>query len=72
MLFHNCNRKDNIKCTPKEYAVMQCHIQACSITTNIMVKRDFTLPELSAMKKVTLDFHVDDSSNKRHDMILGR
>ena len=33
---------------PEKDAPMQCHTQAINITTNIKVKVDFTLPELSA------------------------
>ena len=46
--------------------------QAGNITSNIKVKVDFTLPELSATKFVTWNCHVDDSAKGRYDMILGR
>ena len=51
---------------------MQRHRQAVSITTNLRVKIDFILPELSAKKVVTWDFCVDESDKGRYDMILGR
>ena len=51
---------------------MQCHTKAGSITTNIKVKRYFTLPELSTTKTVTWNCHVDESAKGRYDMILGR
>ena len=46
--------------TPKEYAVMQWNIQSGSITINLKVKIDFTLPKLSATKIMTWDIHGDD------------
>ena len=51
---------------------MQCHMQVCNITTNLKVKIDFILPELSATKIVTWNFHVDDSVKGRYYMILGK
>ena len=51
---------------------MQWHIQAEIITTNIRVKIDFILPEISATKIVTWNCHVDDFSNGRQEMVLGR
>ena len=51
---------------------MKWHMQAGIITTNIKVKIYFTLYELSARKMVTWDFHGDDSSKGRYDMIIGR
>ena len=33
---------------------------------------DFCLPEFSATKIVMWKFHVDESTNGRYDMILGR
>ena len=51
---------------------MQWHTQAGSISTNMKVKIDFTLPELSTTKIVTWKFHVDDSDKGRYDIILGR
>ena len=50
MLFHNCNGKANKKITPKEDAVMQWRTQAGSITNNLKIKIDFTLPELTQQK----------------------
>ena len=43
----------------KEDNVMQCHTQEGNITTNLKVKIDFTLHELSATKIVMWNFHVD-------------
>ena len=51
---------------------MQWNMQAGGITTNLKVKIDFTLPELSATVIMTWNFYVDDSDNSRYDMILGR
>ena len=51
---------------------MQCHMQVCNITTNLKVKIDFILPELSATKIVTWNFHVDDSVKGIYYMILGK
>ena len=51
---------------------MQCHTQVGSITTNIKVKIDFTLPEIRATEIVTWNFHVDNCGKGRYDMILGR
>ena len=52
--------------------MIQWHTQAGSITTNLNVKVDFTLPEISAKKIVVSDWHVDNSAKDRHDRILGR
>ena len=51
---------------------MQCNTEAGKITTNINVKIDFTLPKISATNVVTWNFHVDESTKGRYDMILGR
>ena len=51
---------------------MQWHTQAGSITTNLKVKIDFNLPNLSATKIATWKCHVDNSAKGRYDMILGR
>ena len=51
---------------------MKCHIQECSITNNLKVEIDFTLPELSATNVVTWNCHVDDFAKGRYDMILYR
>ena len=51
---------------------MQWHMQSCSTTTNIKVKIDFTLHEISATKIMTCNFNVDDSSKGIYDMNLGR
>ena len=52
--------------------MIQWHTQAGNITTNIMVKIYFTLPEISATEIVTWSCHVDDSAKSRYDMILCR
>ena len=51
---------------------MQWHTKAGSINTNLEVKIDFTLSELSAKTIVTYICHVDESAKGRYDMILGR
>ena len=40
--------------------------------TNLGVKIDFTLPELSATKIMTWNCHVDDSAKDRYEIILSR
>ena len=60
------------KLHPKEDSVMQWHTQAGKISTNIKVKIDFNVPELSATKIVTWNCHVDDYTKGRYDMILCR
>ena len=72
MKFQDFNGEANKKCTPKKDAVMQWHTQWVKITNSIRVKIDFTLPELTATKIMTWNFHVDESANIRYDMILGR
>ena len=51
---------------------MQWHIQAVNITTNLKVKIDFTLPELSATKIVAWNCHVHDSVKSVYEIVLGR
>ena len=51
--------------------MIQWHTQSGNITTNMKVKIDFTLPELS-MTKVTWNFNVDYSAKDIHEMVLGR
>ena len=60
------------KLNPKKYYVVQWHIQAGNITTNLKVKIYFTLPDLSPTKIVMWDFHVDDSSKVKYYINLGR
>ena len=60
------------KIHPKEDAVIQWHTQAGKITTNINVKIDFNVSELSATKIVTWNCHMDDYTKGRYDMILCR
>ena len=52
--------------------MIQWHKQLGNITTNLEVKVDFTLPELSATKIVTWNCHVDESAKGIYGMILGR
>ena len=47
-------------------------MQAGSITTDLKVKLDSTLPELRATKIMTWNFHVGESTKGVYDMILGR
>ena len=51
---------------------MQCHMQAGEINSNLKVKIDFTLPELSVTNIVACVCHVNYSSNSRCNIILGR
>ena len=60
------------KLHPEKDDVMQWHTQAGNITTKNKVKVYFTLPALNTTNTVAWDFHVDDSSKGRYDMILGR
>ena len=56
----------------KEGSVVEYHIQADNITTNLKVKIYFTLPEFSTTKTVTWNCHVYDTANGRYDIIRGR
>ena len=56
----------------KEGSMMKWHTQAVSITNNLKFKIDSTLPELIPTKIVVWNFHMDDSTRGRYDMILGR
>ena len=47
-------------------------MQAGNITSNIIVKLDFTLPALSSTDVMTCEFHVDEYDEGRYDMVLGR
>ena len=51
---------------------MQLHTQADNITTNLIIKIDFTSPELNATKIMTWNCHVDESAKRIYDMVLGR
>ena len=46
--------------------------QAGKFTTSKKADIDFFLPEFSATKIVTWKSHVDESTNGKYDMILGR
>ena len=48
---------------------MQWHTQAGSITTNLKVKADFTLPELSATKTMTWIWNVVEYAKGRYEII---
>ena len=52
--------------------MMQWHMQALNITTNLKVKVYFNLTSLSATNFMTWKCHVDDSAKVSYDMILGR
>ena len=71
MQFQNFNGKAGGKIHPKNNDVMQWHTQAVNITTNIKIKLDFSLPELSVTNIVTWYCHVYYSSKDRYDIILG-
>ena len=60
------------KLSSEKYAPMKWHMQAGSITTNLKVKVNSTLPALSATNVVTWKCHVDDSAKGRYDTILGK
>ena len=51
---------------------MQCHMQSGNITTNLKFKIEFSLPDLSATRILTWNFHVDDSAKVRYYVVLGR
>ena len=46
--------------------------EAGNFTTNLVVKVDFSLSDLSATKTVTWKFHAEDSSAGRYGTIIGR
>ena len=46
--------------------------QAGKFTTSNKVNVDFCLPEFSSTKIVSFKCHVDNKTNSRYDMILGR
>ena len=56
----------------KKDDVMQWHMQAGNIITNIKAEVDFTLSELITTNVMAWEFHVDDSTKGRYNMILGR
>ena len=56
---------------PKINTVMQWHSHEGNITTNLKVKIDFTLTELSTTKFVTWNFDEVESTNGRYVVILG-
>ena len=60
------------KLCPENDAPVQWNTQAGNITTDLKVKKYFTLPALSATNVVTWNFHVDEYAKVRYDMILGK
>ena len=60
------------KLQPEKYSVMQWHMQAVNVTTNITVKIDFTLPAISTTNVVTRKCQMGDPPKGRYNMILGR
>ena len=56
----------------EKYSVTQWKTQAENFTTDLKVKLDFTLHSLITTNDVMWKCNVDDSANKRYDMILGR
>ena len=52
--------------------MIQWHTQVGKINTNLRVKIDFTLSELSTIQTVMWNYYVDESSKVRYDTILGR
>ena len=60
------------KLSPRKDAVIQWHMQAGNITTNLKIEVNFTLPELSAADVVICIFFVDESAKDRYNGILGR
>ena len=71
MYLHNCNGRSSQKLLPDKVALMQWHMQARNITTNITVKVDFILPALRSKHSMTCNCHVDDSAKGTYYMILG-
>ena len=59
------------KLKTKKYAVIQWYTQAGNLTIGLKVNLYLTFPEFRAMKIVTWEFHVDESSKGRYHMILG-
>ena len=51
---------------------MQWHMQYGSMSTNIKVEVDLTLPTLSTENVVMWKYHVDDPAKCRYNIILGR
>ena len=56
----------------EKYDVMKWQTQAINITTNLMVKIDLNLPELSVTKIVTWNCHLGDSTKGKYDIVLGK
>ena len=61
-----------LKLKPKETAKTMWKNQAGKFTTSKKVNVDFCLSEFSTTEIVTWKCHVDESTNGRYDMILGR
>ena len=51
---------------------MQWKIQYRKFTTNKKVKTSFFLTEFSTIKIATFEYHIDESTDSKYDMILGR
>ena len=51
---------------------MKWYTQVGNVTTNLKVKIEFTLFELSTTKLVTCHCHMDNASKGRYNIILGR
>ena len=64
------NPKSKLK--SKETAETMWETQSEKSTTSKKVTVDFCLPRFSAKNIVTWKWHVDESTNGRYDMILGR
>ena len=64
------NLTSKLKCNNSTTPMWQT--QTGKFTTNNMTMVDFFLPEFSVTKIVTYKFHVDDSTEMRYNMILGR
>ena len=57
------------KLHPDKYAMMQWHMQAGNLTTDLKDKVDFTVPALSATNDVTWKCHLDESAKGGYNMI---
>ena len=53
--------------TPTEWIT-----QSGNFTTKYIINKDFTLPDFSETKTMTWKYHVDESTEGRHDIIISR